>query len=106
MKNQPNPCITACKGLNDFAGNRVKWVILLIFPVIILFYADLLHAQNTAKIDSLLTVLETAKEDTAKANNLYILSMQLITARDYDRAKEYANSALSLSEILNFKFGI
>lgn len=61
-------------------------------------------SQNTT-IDSLYTVLKTAKEDTNKVNTLNILSDQLCGISDYEQSKSYADKAFVLSEKLNFKKG-
>ena len=63
------------------------------------------QAQNK-KIDSLKILLKTAKEDTNKANILSDLSWRLKNIGNYDTALQYANTALSLSEKLNFKRGL
>src|SRR5258705_4268682 len=79
----------------------------LFFICIILqiFNADLCVAQNTHKLDSLLNVLKTAKEDTNKVKVLNDLSRQLRSTSDFNKAKKYSDAALLLSEKLNFKSG-
>ena len=57
------------------------------------------------EIDSLLSVLETAKEDTNKVNALNNLSLELLNTGDFLQAKKYADDALSLSGKINFKKG-
>jgi len=81
--------------------------IILFFICIILqtFNADFCAAQNQPKIDSLLIVLKTAKEDTNKVKALNDLSQQLRGTGDFDSAKKYSGTALLLSEKLNFKPG-
>ena len=62
-------------------------------------------AQDQHLIDSLSTLLKTAKEDTIKANILYSLSTTYIGINP-DRATELANQCLTLSEHIDFKRGI
>lgn len=64
-----------------------------------------LFAQNKI-IDSLHSVLKTAKEDTNKVNTLNVLSSQLQGIGKYQLAIKYADSALFLSQKINFKKGI
>jgi two-component system sensor histidine kinase UhpB len=59
------------------------------------------HAQNQNKIDSLLEVLKTAKEDTNKAKVLINLS-KLYYTNDPKKCFDYANLALSLAQKLNY----
>ncbi len=63
------------------------------------------HAKAQGIIDSLETVLKTAKEDTNKVNTLNFLGRELINTGDYDKAKEYATVALSLSQKINLPDG-
>ena len=64
-----------------------------------------LFAQKNSKIDSLMNVLKTAKEDSNKVNTLNALSSQFINAGDYEKAIQYADSVLALASALNFKRG-
>jgi serine phosphatase RsbU (regulator of sigma subunit)/Tfp pilus assembly protein PilF len=57
------------------------------------------------KIDSILNVLPTFKEDTTKVNALNSLSEELIKIRDNNKATRYANDALLLSEKIQFENG-
>ena len=61
-------------------------------------------SQNN-KVDSLLQVLKTAKDDSGKVMALNACSWQMINAGDYAQAKQYANSALALSGKINYKKG-
>lgn len=79
------------------------------FLLLILFTAALqpAFAQSNKAIDSLMTVLKTAQEDTNKANALNVLCKQL--ARKPDTSAEimkYGNDALTLAEKLNYKKGM
>ena len=62
------------------------------------------QTQNNA-IDSILKVLKTSKEDTNKVKSLTVLIWILRNVSDYERAKQYADSALLLADKLNFKQG-
>ena len=55
------------------------------------------QAQKQQKIDSLLNVLKTAKEDTNKVNHLYNLGRELLYSNP-DTSMILGNQALSLSE--------
>ena len=57
------------------------------------------------RIDSLNTVLKTAKEDTSKALTLAGLCFVLENAGDIQKAREAGEAALKLAEKLNFKRG-
>ena len=59
-------------------------------------------AQFNSRIDSLLSLLKTAKEDTNKVNILYELSEE---CSEEDILK-YAQAALLLAEKLNYKKGV
>ena len=67
--------------------------------------SELCHAQQLSKIDSLLKILNTQKEDTSKANTLNTLSRQLWQKANYPEAKKYADDALVLAEKLKFTTG-
>jgi len=71
-------------------------------------FSLLSFAQSTSnkKIDSLLNLLKTAKEDTNKVNALNALSEQLWYTSNYTNARKYADSALRIAEKLNFRKGI
>ncbi|MEK6614526.1 MAG: tetratricopeptide repeat protein, partial [Bacteroidota bacterium] len=70
----------------------------------LLFY-PLFSFSQQSKIDSLLSVLKTVKEDTIKANILNELSKQLWQRGNYDTALIYAENAKKLAEKINFKKG-
>lgn len=62
---------------------------------------------QTPEIDSLLTVVRTAKEDTNKVNALNLLSQEIgWTVGNYDTASYYAEAAKLLAESLHFKKGM
>jgi len=60
------------------------------------------YAQET-KLDSLIRVLETAKEDTNKVKVLYRISDMLRSKYQYEKAMEYTQKSLQLSQKLDFK---
>ncbi len=74
---------------------------------IFVLFAYILSAQeNNKTVDSLLTVLKTAKADTTKVNALNQLSWELYLRGNYDTALIHAGSAKELAEKLNFRKGI
>ena len=77
------------------------------FPVFLLFVLPFFsHSQNSRKIDSLLTLLKTAKEDTNKVKQLNKISSEYIAIDSINNAMNYANAALQIAQNLNFKKGI
>src|SRR4051812_44336267 len=86
----------------------------LIDPVYLqlLFFTCILAVQSlsfgqTPRIDSLLNVLKTQKEDTSKANTLFELTRAyLFELEDNQKVGEYGTQELELSLKLNFKKGI
>ena len=67
-------------------------------------FGGLCHGQNK-KVDSLLKVLKTAKEDTIRVNTLNALAYE-IASNNPDTAVYFANEALALATKLNYKMGI
>ena len=63
------------------------------------------HSQRL-KIDSLLTVLKSAEEDTNKVNHLSNLCWEYLGIGSYDTAHQYGEQALSLAKKIYFKKGI
>jgi serine phosphatase RsbU (regulator of sigma subunit) len=61
--------------------------------------------KHNPVIDSLFIVLKIAKEDTIKVNTLYKLCWELENIGEPEKAMEYANTALLLSQKINFKNG-
>lgn len=76
-------------------SGRIKIIFLVLIFSIALF--QLCLAQHQQKIDSLLQVLSTAKEDTTKVNTLIALGTALSYSNP-DTSIILANQALSLSE--------
>ena len=83
----------------------VKWLNSFLFCVLVTLFSVETPAQNN-KIDSLINVLKTAKEDSAKIKNLNALSKLYRNTGEYDKALHYAETARMLSEKLNFKRGL
>ncbi|MBX7109331.1 MAG: tetratricopeptide repeat protein [Chitinophagales bacterium] len=78
---------------------------LLLFLVIILFPGfSFAQKQGQSLIDSLLSELQTATDDTGKVNLLISLSYNY-TLTDPDIALKYGNEGLQLAEKLNWKKG-
>lgn len=81
------------------------------YPQVILVISVLFHlpllAQYQKKIDSLLIVLQTAKEDTSKVNTYGRLCWNYGGLRtEMAKTRAYADSALWLSEKLGYEEGI
>src|SRR5258706_1621773 len=79
------------------------------FLVLIMFC--LLSAGSWAQtvnraIDSLLIVLETAKDDTGRVNCLNELAWQLSLLGDNEQSLNYGKAGLALAESLHYKIGI
>jgi tetratricopeptide (TPR) repeat protein len=62
--------------------------------------------QGQEKIDSLLTVLKSAKEDTSKVNTLSAVCWEEIMIGEFQQARKYADEAIVLAEKIGFKNGI
>jgi signal transduction histidine kinase len=78
---------------------------LLILLFVIGLMAKQAFAQDKHLVDSLQTLLKTAKQDTARANILSQLT-RVYLANDPEQALDYAKQLLSLSEQINYKKGI
>ncbi|HYV90313.1 MAG TPA: tetratricopeptide repeat protein [Chitinophagales bacterium] len=64
-----------------------------------------LFAQNNKQVDSLLSVLKIAKEDTGKVNTLNALADEFIN-NNPDTAIYFGSEALALATKLNYQLGI
>lgn len=62
-------------------------------------------AQKVSKIDSLIHLLNTQKEDSSKVKILNILSRELWQKANYPEAKKHADDALMLAEKIKFNTG-
>ncbi len=83
-----------------------KKIIVIFICFISIGCNELCVAQNQQrKIDSLLQVLKTGKEDTSAVNTLNTLSTELTQTSDYEKAKKYAADALQLSIKINYEKG-
>lgn len=63
-------------------------------------------AQTNRPVDSLLSLLKTAKQDEGKVNVLITLNRQFWQRSEYWKSKKYAEEALALSEKLDFRKGM
>lgn len=82
----------------------------ILIVISILSIAGIFHQSSyaqSARVDSLLSVLKTAKDDTNKVNTLNSLSeFAGWRVSDYENAMYYAQNAKLLAEKLRFKKGI
>jgi tetratricopeptide (TPR) repeat protein len=81
-----------------------KYFLHIILNSAFLILNSFCFGQN--KIDSLLLVLKTAKEDTNKVNALNEIGTEFTKAAHFDTAYYYGKIALDLAERLRFKKGI
>lgn len=84
---------------------RIKKCLLLFLIIILIPGFSFAQKQGQSLIDSLLSELQTAKEDTGKVNLLISLSYNY-TLTDPDVALQYGNEGLQLAEKLHWKKGI
>ncbi|MBM2813594.1 MAG: family 3 adenylate cyclase [Ignavibacteria bacterium] len=83
-------------------SNLILIVIIIVFSLNQQIFSQ---RQGQAKIDSLLSVLPKAKEDTNKVNLLIQLSNNKSDAKP-DEAIKYAQTAIDLASKLNFERGL
>jgi signal transduction histidine kinase/uncharacterized protein HemY len=69
-------------------------------------FCHLISFAQKHKIDSLLQVSKTQKEDSNKVNTLTLLTRQVYLTGNYDTTLLYANQSKALAEKINFKKGI
>ena len=82
----------------------------IIFLIVFLFINNTIRSQaqakhGQAKIDSLLTFLKTANDDTVKVNTLNKLCREYMNTGGYTSGIDYGKRGISLSQKLNFKQG-
>ena len=70
--------------------------------VILFIYASTKLPAQVSPVDSLLSILKTAKEDTNKVNILFQLSEQCVV----EDILKYAQQSLALAEKLKYEKGI
>ena len=78
-------------------------------PILFLFFFILPSslAAQSSKLDSLLTLLPTMKEDSNKVNAFHsLVRIYTIERKEWDVAEEYTQKQLLLAQKLNFKRGI
>ena len=77
-----------------------------LFPLLFLILSHLLSFAQSKSIDSLLTLVNNDKEDTAKTNHLNSLCFEFKEIGSYDTSLIYGDLALQLAQKLNYKKGI
>jgi two-component system, NarL family, sensor histidine kinase UhpB len=82
----------------------MKKIIALIPLLCAFLFSQESFSQNN-KIDSLLQVLKTVKEDTNKVNTLNALAKETRNTGDYEVSRQYSKEALLLTEKINFEKG-
>ena len=87
--------------------NRIRIRISIFFGVLLFFSATLLNPvfAKDSVVDSLLNELLLAKEDTSKIKIFLNLSWEHHNSNP-TKTVEYAKSALSLSESINYRYGV
>jgi len=78
---------------------------ILALIVMLFSFQHLSFSQDQHLVDSLQTILKTAKQDTNKANILNQLS-QAYMGNNPDKAMDYAKQTLALSEKISYKKGM
>ena len=78
---------------------------IILFSFVFIGINQLCVAQQLNKIDSLLHILKTEKEDTSKVNTLNLLGKESCITGDYNQTRKYSDEALHLSEKLHFDKG-
>lgn len=81
---------------------NTKWIFVLLF----LLKGQISYQQQDPIVDSLISVVQNASEDTAKVVLLNTLGRKLYELDRYDEAKDYLSQALALSEKLHYDGGI
>ncbi len=84
--------------------NKLLRTLLLSFILTLFFNYQSVYAQNQQKIDSLLSKLDTTTNDSNKVNILYSLCRENLRSSS-SKAKEFAEKALHLSEIIGYQKG-
>ncbi len=97
------PAFNLLKSRRTAAGN---WLVAAILAFVLLITVLPGQGQPQAKIDSLLNVIKNAPEDTTLALNLKNLGCSYGDISKYELALQYGDSALALSEKLNFPKGL
>jgi signal transduction histidine kinase/tetratricopeptide (TPR) repeat protein len=90
--------------------NHKSLIISLLLTVVFLLplwgLGGFAFAQEKAKIDSLLKVVKTTKEDTNKVNTLQELALRYNRLREWDNVLKYGQTSLTLAQKLQFPKGI
>lgn len=88
----------------SFFGSRISCLIFFLFSLNLLFGSRKAFSQEPV-IDSLMILLEGAKEDTSKAKILNELSAEFLRNDQYEKALRFAQDALAISLKKNFHSG-
>jgi len=83
----------------------MKKRVLILLCFISISINQLCHAQNQNKIDSLLQVLKTSKEDSNKVNTINQLGKEYAFAGNYSESRKYSSDAMQLTEKIKFEKG-
>ncbi|MBN8703512.1 MAG: tetratricopeptide repeat protein [Bacteroidetes bacterium] len=75
------------------------------FATVLFLVISFVSIAQKREIDSLVVVLNAAKEDTFKVNTLNVLSDKLWQRGDYKQAMDYVVQGKTLAEKINFKKG-
>ncbi|MFI5136042.1 MAG: adenylate/guanylate cyclase domain-containing protein, partial [Chitinophagales bacterium] len=78
----------------------------LLLYIFLLLICPKVYSQDQHLLDSLFTVLKNTKEDSARVELLITICGEKWKYAEYAEAKKYADSALSISQKINFTKGI
>ncbi len=78
----------------------------LLIPVIFLCFFKPAYSQSQRTVDSLIHVVETAKDDTFKVRLLNSLALNFLKSGDYENALSYANNTLLLAQKIKSTQGV
>ncbi len=74
--------------------------------IVAIYFCQLTLLAQQNKIDSLLTLLKTDKEDTNKVIHFNYLAGKYRSIGEFDKSLQYGSSALDLSKKINYEKGI
>jgi signal transduction histidine kinase len=92
--------LTACVMFGTPACGSWLIRIILVFSVLVSILTC--HGQDQNKIDSLENVMRNAREDTSLVNAMTSLSYNYMMNSSFEKALQYADSAVALSEKLKY----
>ena len=85
--------------------NTIKRLIKYVLYVVAIFFCQLTLLAQQNKIDSLLTLLKTDKEDTNKVIHFNYLASKYRSIGEFDKSLQYGSSGLELSKKINYDKG-